>query len=164
MTKTTKSVPAGFHTLTPALVVSDGKAAVEFYQKAFGAEVSSMLPMPDGRIGHAELKIGDSTLMLADEFPEMEGPGASPKTLGGVTGSLWVYLEDVDAAFERAVGAGATAAEAPNDAFWGDRCCKLIDPFGHEWALATHVEDLTPEELAQRAEAAGFPPPDMAKE
>ena len=110
------------------------------------------MPMPDGRLMHAEIKVGDSFIMLSDEFPEFEG-GKSPKSLGGCTTSIHLYVRDCDAAFKRAVDAGATAKMPPMDMFWGDRFGKLTDPFGHEWSVATHVEDVTPAEMEKRTKA-----------
>jgi uncharacterized glyoxalase superfamily protein PhnB len=127
--------------------------AIEFYKKAFGAEELTRMPSPDGRtVMHAELQIGDSILFLADEFPEM---GArSPKALGGSPVTIHLYVADVDAVFNRAIQAGATAQMPPTDMFWGDRYGKLTDPFGHVWSVATHTEDVPPEEMAKRAQAA----------
>jgi uncharacterized glyoxalase superfamily protein PhnB len=148
-----KPVPAGFHTLTPHLIVRGAAQAIEFYKKAFGAEELTRMPSPDGRtVMHAELQIGDSILFLADEFPEM---GArSPKALGGSPVTIHLYVADVDAVFNRAIQAGATAQMPPTDMFWGDRYGKLTDPFGHVWSVATHTEDVPPEEMAKRAQAA----------
>lgn len=144
-------IPAGYHTLTPYLIVRGAAHAIEFYRRAFGAEEVCRLPGPDGfSIGHAEIKIGDSHVMLADEDPQY-GTKAPPSS-GGTSVSLHMYVADVDAAFQRAVDAGATARMPPTDMFWGDRYGKLVDPFGHEWGLATHKEDVTPEEMARRAQ------------
>jgi PhnB protein len=144
-----KPIPEGYHSVTPYLVVDDAAGAIEFYKKAFGAEEKYRLPM-GGKIGHAEIKIGDSFVMLADEFPEMGH--LSPKSRGGTTVSLLIYLEDVDTAFQRAIDAGATQAKALEDQLWGDRMGTLTDPFGHAWSLATHVEDVSEEEIARRFE------------
>jgi PhnB protein len=144
-----KPIPEGYHTVTPYLTIRGAARAIEFYQRAFGAEELMRMPGPEGKIMHAELQIGDSRLMLSDEFPEMGGK--SPQALGGSPGFLFLYVKDVDAAFQRAVGAGAQAKVPPADMFWGDRFGRLVDPFGHEWGLATHREDLTPEEIARRA-------------
>ena len=146
----TKPIPEGYHSVTPYLVVDDAAAAIEFYKNAFGAEEVMRLPMGD-KIGHAEIKIGDSFVMLTDEWPEFGRLG--PKARGGATSSLMVYVEDVDSAYERAVAAGATAERPPEDQFWGDRMGSLIDPFGHNWSLATHVEDVSVEEMQERMQA-----------
>ena len=146
-----KPVPDGYHTATPYLSVRGGENAIAFYKKAFGAEERMRMPGPGGTIMHAEIKIGDSVVMLADENPEMGT--RSPSSLNGTTGSILLYLNDVDVAFGRAIAAGAKELMAPQDMFWGDRMGKLADPFGHEWALATHTEDVAPEEMARRARA-----------
>jgi PhnB protein len=151
MAKKAKAIPEGMHTVTPYLTVKGASAAIEFYQKAFGFEEVMRMPGPNGLLMHAEIKLGDSMVMLSDEMPDMGGK--SPTTLGGSTGSLHIYTEDVDAAFQRAVAAGATVQMPPMDMFWGDRYCKVGDPFGHTWGLATHKEDLTPEEMGQRQQA-----------
>lgn len=140
-------IPEGYHSVTPYLIVDDAKAAIDFYTRAFGAEEKFRLPMGE-RIGHAEIKIGDSFIMLADEFPEMGHLG--PKSRGGPTCSLMLYVEDVDTAFPRAVAAGATEQRPVADQFWGDRMGTLVDPFGHQWSLATHVREVPPEEMKQR--------------
>jgi PhnB protein len=147
-----KPIPEGYHTVTPYLTVDDAAAAIEFYTRAFGATERSRMPSPDGRIAHAELEIGDSLIMLSDPFPQ--GQTKPPKELGGASGAIFLYVEDVDTAFRRATDAGATVTMPPEDMFWGDRFGSLADPFGHHWSLATHVEDLSPEEIAERAEAA----------
>lgn len=152
MTKRVSAVPAGFHTITPGLSVRNAAKAIDFYKRAFGAEELMRSPGPDGKsILHAEIKIGDSVIFLADEYPDM-GPRA-PETLGGTTAGLYLYVEDVDKAFDRAVKAGAKALMPVADMFWGDRYGRVADPFGHEWGLATHKEDLTPAEISKRAEA-----------
>lgn len=140
-------VPDGYHSLTPYLTVNDAAAAIDFYVKAFGATEVLRMEM-GGRIGHAELKIGDSHLMLSDEWPDMGI--LSPKARGGATGSLMVYLPDVDSAFARALEAGATQERAVENQFWGDRMGTLVDPFGHRWSLATHVEEVAPDEMKRR--------------
>lgn len=148
-----KPIPVGMHTLTPYLRVRGGPAAIAFYKKAFGAEVLFEMPMPGGeQIMHAELQIGDSRLMVSDEAPGMGCP--SPQTVGGTGSAVFLAVADVDAVYARAVAAGATGAMPPTDMFWGDRFSKLTDPFGHEWAIATHIEDVGPEEMAKRAAAA----------
>lgn len=152
MARKARPIPEGFHTITPYLVVRDAARAVEFYQKAFGAEVRNVSHMPDGkRVMHATVQIGDSMLMLNDEFPEWKA--LSPLSLGGSAVTIHMYVADVDAAFNRAVAAGATATMPVMDAFWGSRYGQLVDPFGHKWSLATHKEDLTPAQMKKRAEA-----------
>ena len=147
-----KAVPEAFHTVTPSLVVRDASRAIDFYKRAFGAQETMRMPGPGGKgVMHAEIKIGDSVVFVSDEFP---GMGCrSPESLGGSTAMLHLYVEDVDAAFQRAVQAGAKAAMPVADMFWGDRYGKVSDPFGHEWGLATHKEDLPQEEMAKRADA-----------
>jgi PhnB protein len=149
---TVKPVPDGYHSVTPHLVVRDAAKAIGFYAEAFGAEELYRMPGPDGTVMHAELMLGDSRVMLGEEAPQM---GAlSPQTIGGSPVSLLLYVKDVDASFARAGAAGCTAQMPPTDMFWGDRYGKLQDPFGHQWALATHVEDVSPEEMAKRMAAA----------
>lgn len=145
MEKTVKAIPDGYHTLTPNIVVKDAVAALSFYQKAFGAEELSRMPGPGGKIMHAEVKIGDSRLMLCDEMPEMGNKG--PKSLGGTPVSFYVYVNNVDASWKRAVDAGAKVIMPVEDMFWGDRGGRLEDPFGHGWMLAQHTKDLTPAEI-----------------
>ncbi|MBV8811733.1 MAG: VOC family protein [Acidobacteriaceae bacterium] len=145
-------IPKGYHTATPYLIVNDGNRALEFYKKAFGATVIAKMDGPPGKIGHAEFKIGDSIIMLSDEMPG--GTGKSPQALGTSTVSIFLYVENVDSVFNQAVSAGAKADMPPQDMFWGDRFGKLTDPFGHLWGVATHVEDVAPEEMKKRAEAA----------
>jgi PhnB protein len=149
----TKPIPEGYHSVTPYLIVRGGADAIEFYQKAFGAVELFRFPAPDGKIGHAEIKIGDSPIMLADEYPDMGYK--SPLTIGGSAVSLMIYVEDVDSVFNRAVESGATVKEALQDKFYGDRIGTVIDPFGHRWHIATHKEDVSPEEMERRAKAAG---------
>jgi PhnB protein len=146
-----KPVPDGYHTVTPYLVVRDAAAAIAFYAKAFGAEELFRMPGPGGAVMHAELKLGDSIVMLGEESPQM-GTSA-PQTIGGSPVSLMVYLNDVDASFARAAQAGCTVEMPPTDMFWGDRYGKLQDPFGHHWSLATHQEDVSPEDMAKRMAA-----------
>jgi PhnB protein len=153
MTAKVKAIPDGFHTITPHLTVRDAHRALEFYQKAFGAEVFHVAPAPGGKVMHAALKIGDSILMLNDEFPEYGGDPA-PSAEGGTGVSLHIYLENVDAAFERAVSAGASVKMPVMDQFWGDRYGQLMDPFGHRWSLATHTRDMSPEEMQKEQEQA----------
>lgn len=148
-----KPIPEGFHTITPHLMVRDGAKAIEFYKKAFGAEEIMRMPSPDGKsIMHAELRIGDSLFMLGDEMPQMQR-WVAPPSLNGTTVGMALYVADADKAFKRAVDAGASVSLPMADMFWGDRYGKVTDPFGHEWAIATHKEDLTPEEIGKRAEA-----------
>jgi len=148
-----KPVPDGYHTATPYLVVNGAARALEFYKKAFGATESMRLPGPEGKVMHAEIKIGDSTIMLADEFPEMGAKG--PQAFGGSPVSILLYVEDVDARFSRAVAAGATVQRPVQDQFYGDRSGTLVDPFGHTWSIATHKEDVSPEEMAKRMKMSG---------
>ena len=145
-----KAIPEGYHNVTPYLIVDDAAEAIRFYEKALGATEIFRLPMGD-RIGHAEIRIGDSIVMLSDEWPDMGKLG--PKARGGATSSMMVYVEDVDAAYARATAAGATAERPPEDQFWGDRMGSLVDPFGHSWSLATHVEDVAEDEMQRRMEA-----------
>ena len=153
MKNPTKPIPDGFHTLTPHLVVKGASKAIDFYKKAFGAQEIKRMPGPDGKsIIHADLKIGDSRLLLVDEFPDMNARG--PQTVGGTPVSIHMYVEDADAAFEKAVAAGAEVRMPLADQFWGDRYGVVTDPFGHVWSIATHKEDLTPEEIGRRAQAA----------
>jgi PhnB protein len=151
MAKATSPIPSGKHTITAHLALKDAAKAIEFYKKAFGAEACHCLTTPDGRVMHADIKIGDSHLMLSDEFPERGGSCLSPTTLNGSTSTIHLYVADVDKAFERAIAAGAKAEMPPQDMFWGDRYGRLIDPFGQPWSLATHIEDITPEEMQKRS-------------
>jgi PhnB protein len=148
-----KPIPDGYHTATPYLIIRGAADAIEFYQKAFGATELFRFPAPDGKIGHAEIKIGDSPIMLADEYPEMGYKG--PQSLGGSPVSLMIYVDDVDTVFDRAVAAGASVKEAVSDKFYGDRIGTLTDPFGHVWHVSTHKEDVSVEEVERRAKAAG---------
>ena len=148
-----KAVPDGYHSLTPYLVCKGAAKAIDFYIKAFGAEETVRMPGPDGVIMHAEVKIGNSMLMLSDE--NKERGQLSPDSLGGSPCSVMFYADDVDALFTRAVAAGAKAEMPPADMFWGDRMGNLVDPFGHKWAIATHKEDVSPEEMEKRMAAAG---------
>lgn len=147
-----KPIPEGHHNLTVYLVVPDADAAIRFYTKAFGAAEVFRMPGPGGKVAHAELAIGDSRFYLSDEFPDMGGK--SPKTLGGTPASLFLWSQDVDAAWKRATEAGAAVKMPLADMFWGDRFGVVVDPFGQEWQMATHKEDLTPEEMAKRGQAA----------
>jgi len=150
--KEVKKIPEGYHSITPALIVKNGDAAIEFYKKGFGAEERSRMKSPDGRVAHAELKLGDSVFMLSDEYPEMKCQ--SPNSIGGSQVSMYVYVEDVDSIFDKAVTAGAKVLDPVKDQFWGDRHGRLEDPFGHLWSIATHKKDLSEEEMKSAAEAA----------
>lgn len=153
MTGRVKPIPEGYHSVTPYLIVKDAARAIEFYKKAFGATELLRFPDPSGKVGHAEIKIGDSPIMMADEFPEM---GArSPQSFGGSPVLIHLYVEDVDARVRQAVAAGAKLVRPVEDQFYGDRSGGVEDPFGYVWYLATHKEDLTPEEMRRRAAAAG---------
>jgi uncharacterized glyoxalase superfamily protein PhnB len=143
-------IPAGYHSITPAIVVRDAAAAIDFYKKAFGAEEVSRMAGPDGSIMHAEIRIGDSVVMLGEENEQWGTK--SPLSTNGVHGSLHIYVEDADASFNRALQAGATVRYPLEDAFWGDRYGKVTDPFGHEWGLATRVKDLSDAEMNQAAQ------------
>ncbi len=148
-----KAVPDGRHSITPHLVVRDAVKAIEFYQKAFGAEVGGVHKTPDGKVMHAELKIGDSTFFLNDEFPRM-GSCTSPQSLNGTSVTLNLYRDNIDQLFNQAVSAGATVVMPLTDQFWGDRYGQLKDPFGHSWALGQHLEDVSPAELERRGREA----------
>jgi PhnB protein len=147
-----KPIPEGYHSVTPYLAVDDAAEAIEYYKKAFGAKERGRMDAPEGKIGHAELEIGDSIVMLSDPFPQMTT--RTPKELGGTSASVFMYVEDVDAVVKQAVDAGATITMEIADQFWGDRYGSVTDPFGHLWSIATHVEDVSPEEMAERAKAA----------
>jgi PhnB protein len=151
MPKNAPAVPREYHTVTPSLFVAGAAKAIEFYQKALDAEERYRFPAPDGTIMHAEIKIGDSILMLSDEMPDYGGRG--PKSLGGTPVGFFVYKENVDAAWKQALNAGGKEVQPLMDQFWGDRAGCFEDPFGHKWWLAQHMEDLSPEELRQRGEA-----------
>ena len=147
-----KPIPEGYHTLTPYMTVRDAARAIEFYKKAFGATERGVMKDPTGKVMHAELIIGDSIVMLADEFPDY---GAlSPETVGGSSMGLHIYVENVDAAFDRAIKAGAQVEMPVMDQFWGDRYGKLKDPFGHKWSIATHTKDLSADEMKRGMEDA----------
>jgi PhnB protein len=146
-------IPAGYHSVTPYLIVRNGAAAIEFYKKAFNAVELMRFPGPGGKIMHAEVKIGDSPVMLADEMPDEGHVG--PQTLGGVGISMMLYVEDVDKQFAQAVAAGATEKRPVQDQFYGDRSGTLVDPFGHVWTLGTHKEDLSMDEVKKRMEKMG---------
>ena len=146
-----KPIPDGYHTVTPYLIVQDAARALDFYTQAFGATELMRLPDPSGRMGHAEIRIGNSPIMLADECPDMGY--RSPQSLGGAAVSIVLYVEDVDARFDQAIAAGAKALKPVADQFYGDRTGTLEDPFGHVWTLATHTEDVAPEEIQRRFKA-----------
>ena len=146
-------VPEGYRRVTPYLIVDGGAAAIDFYASVFGATERMRMDAPEGRIGHAELEIGDSVIMLADEHPEMNALG--PRSTGGTPVSLHMYVEDVDSVFERAIEAGAKPVRPVEDQFYGDRLGSFEDPFGHHWNVATHVEDVSPEEMSKRMADAG---------
>jgi PhnB protein len=148
----TKPIPEGYQTVTPYLSVDDAAAAIDYYKRAFGAEERVRMSAPGDKIGHAELQIGDSVVMLADALPQFTTK--APKELGGTSVSLMVYVEDVDAVVQRAADEGGTITMEVADQFWGDRFGAVTDPFGHLWTIATHVEDVPPEEMAERAKAA----------
>jgi PhnB protein len=145
-----KPIPDGYHNVTPYLIMRDAAKAIEFYKAAFGAIEIMRMPMPNGGIAHAEIKIGDSPIMIADEFPDMGFRG--PQSLGGSPVGLMVYVENVDTQFEKAVAAGATVMRPLQNQFYGDRSGTVTDPFGHVWTLGTHIEDLSIEELQRRSE------------
>jgi len=147
-----KPIPDGYHSVTPYLIVQGGARAIDFYKQAFGATELFRMDAPRGKIGHAEVKIGDSPVMLADEHPEMGAK--SPQTLGGSPVHLMIYVEDCDTVFKRAIAAGGTETRPLKDQFYGDRSGTLTDPFGHSWTIATHKEDVSPEELERRSEQA----------
>ncbi|MGI8966399.1 MAG: VOC family protein [Limisphaerales bacterium] len=150
MEKKIKTIPEGFHSITPYLIIRGAAQAMEFYKKAFGAQDRYSLPMPGGKIGHAEIQIGDSILMLGDENTECGQ--FSPQHLQGTPVGIMLYVENVDQVFEQAIGAGAKSLMPVADMFWGDRYGKLQDPFGHQWSIATHQRDLSPEEIKTGAE------------
>jgi PhnB protein len=147
-----KPIPDGYPRVTPYLIIDGASAAIEFYRSVFGATERMRMPAPDGKVGHAELEIGDSVIMLADQFPDMDARG--PKSLGGTPVSLHVYVEDADSVFDRAIQAGAKALRPVEDRFYGDRSGQFEDPFGHRWDVAAHVEDVAADEMSRRAAAA----------
>jgi PhnB protein len=146
-----KPIPEGYHTATPYLIVKGAGRAIEFYKQAFGATEVMRMEGPNGKVGHAEIKIGNSPIMLADEHPDMGF--RSPQSLGGAGVSISLYVEDVDARFKKAIAAGAKERKPLQDQFYGDRSGTLEDPFGHVWTIATHKEDVSPEEMKKRSEA-----------
>lgn len=160
MTNQVKPVPEGFHTVTPYLIFQDTARGIDFYKQAFGAAEIMRMNGPDGKVSHAEIKIGDSIIMLGS------APGndlATPQKLNGSSVSIFLYLPDVNSTFSQAVSAGAKAVQPLEDMFWGDRFGRLVDPFGHSWSLATHVEDVAPEEMGKRAQAAAAKMAQQAK-
>ena len=148
MPREVKPIPDGYHSVTPYLTVNDAARAIDFYKRAFGAQETVRMQGPPGKIGHAELKIGDSIVMLADEMPGNNC--RSPQSLGGSTVNLFVYVKDVDSAFKQAVNAGAKVDAQPTDMFWGDRCGTIVDPEGNSWMIATHMSDPTPQEMMKK--------------
>ncbi len=148
-----KTIPDGYHSVTPYLIITGAGEAIDYYKKAFGATELLRMPAPGGKIGHAEIKIGDSPIMLADEMPEMGYQ--SPQTLGGTPISIMIYVADVDTVFDRAVAAGGKIQRPVKDQFYGDRSGTLEDPFGHVWHVATHTEDVSAEEMDRRMKAVG---------
>jgi PhnB protein len=149
----TKSIPEGYHSVTPYLIIKGAAGAIDFYKRVFGATEVMRMPDPSGgRIGHAEIKIGDSHIMLADEYPEMGH--RSPQTLGGAGVSLMIYLDGVDEVFKRAIAAGAKEMQPLKNQFYGDRSGTVQDPYGHVWTIATHIEDVPPDEMERRAKEA----------
>ena len=148
MASKAKAIPDGYHNITPYLVIKGAAAAIDFYKQAFGAIEIMRMPQPDGRVGHAELKFGDSHMMLADEFTELDVIG--PITLGNSPVGLLLYVDDVDKTVERAVALGAKITKPVQDQFYGDRNGTLVDPFGHKWTIAVHLEDVSPEEMQRR--------------
>jgi len=148
----TKPIPEGYHAVTPYLALDDAAEAIEFYKKVFGAKERARMEAPGGKIGHAELEIGDSVVMLADAFPQ--STTRPPSELGGTSAGVFLYVEDADAVVKQAADAGATITQEVADQFWGDRFGSVKDPFGHSWAIATHVEDVSPDEMAERAKEA----------
>jgi PhnB protein len=148
MANKVKPVPEGYHTVTPYLTVKNAARAIDFYKRAFGAKEIMRMDGPQGKIAHAELRIGDSMIMLGDEIPGMGNK--APESLGGTTGGVFLYVDNVDSLYDQAVTAGAKADSRPADMFWGDRYGKLTDPFGHSWSIGTHKEDVAPEEMKKR--------------
>jgi PhnB protein len=145
-------IPEGYSTVTPYLSVGDAAQAIDFYGRAFGAKERVRMPAPDGRIAHAELEIGDSVVMLSDQFEQ--STGKPPKELGGTSVGLMLYVENADEVIQQAVDAGATLTMPPENMFWGDRFGRVADPWGHDWQIVTHVEDVPPEEMEERAKEA----------
>ena len=148
-------IPDGYHTVTPYLIIKGAAAAIDFYKKAFGATELFRMADPSGKVGHAEIRVGDSPIMLADEHPEMNA--LSPQTLGGTPISILLYVDDVDAMFKQAIAAGGKQQRPVENKFYGDRMGSLEDPFGHVWHISTHIEEVAPEEMGKRAAAAAMP-------
>ena len=146
----TKPIPDGFHSITPSIVVSNSKEAIEFYKKAFDAKEIYQFPTPEGKTMHAMIQIGDSIIMMGDEFPQMGT--RSPTTVGGTSTTIHLYVEDADKVYNQAIKAGATPTMPLMDAFWGDRYGMIVDPFGHSWGIATHQKDVSPEDMRKAAE------------
>ena len=147
-----KPVPEGYNTVTPYLAVDGAKKAIEFYKRAFGATERLVMPGPGDTIGHAEIEIGDSVVMVSDPFPQSSIK--APTAVGATTAGVFLYVDDVDEVFKQAIDAGGTEVSAPENMFWGDRFASIADPFGHQWQMATHVEDVSPEDMAARAKEA----------
>ena len=147
-----KPVPEGYNTVTPYLAVDGAKKAIEFYKRAFGATERLVMPGPGDTIGHAEIEIGDSVVMVSDPFPQSSIK--APTAVGATTAGVFLYVDDVDEVFKQAIDAGGTEVSAPENMFWGDRFASVADPFGHQWQMATHVEDVSPEDMAERAKEA----------
>jgi len=152
MATNVKPIPEGYHSVTPYLIIKGAAEAIEYYKKSFGATELFRMPAPDGKIGHAEIKIGDSPIMLADEHPNLGHVG--PQTLGGTSVGIMIYVDDVDTMFKKAISGGGQEIKPLQDQFYGDRSGTLKDPFGHMWTVATHVEDVAPEEMEKRMAAA----------
>ena len=153
MASPVRPIPEGYHTVTPYLICDGAANAIEFYKKAFGAVEVVRMAMPNGKVGHAEIKIGDSFIMLADENPE--GAARSPKSYGGSPISVLLYVENVDAVVKQTVSAGGKLTRPIEDRFYGDRACSVVDPFGHTWYIHTHIKDVSPEEMKKAMQAAG---------
>jgi PhnB protein len=151
-TMAAKPIPEGHHSVSPALAIDGASDAIDFYKRAFGANERSRMLGPDGKVAHAEVQIGDSIVMLSDPFPQ--STVKAPSELGGTSVGMFVYVDDVDAVFQQAIDAGATVTMELDDMFWGDRFGSLTDPYGHSWSFATHIEDVPPEEMEDRAKQA----------
>jgi PhnB protein len=152
MAKQVKRIPEGYHSVTPYLTVNDAARAIDFYKRAFSAQEVMRMAAPDGKVGHAEIRVGDSVIMLGEEMP---GSGTrSPQSLGGTASGIFLYVDNVDVTFNQAIAAGAQVEMPLADMFWGDRYGRLKDPFGHSWSVATHIEDVAPEEMPKRMKEA----------